>query len=198
MLLEDHGRAVLDADPLTALAEFREADFGEACLAEAGDAESRLGRARDAVDDYLAAHAVERVIAAVDRLSRAGRFDDAIALERALQARFGSGMLDEADLALAYDKIGSLDAAAAASLDWKANAAKRKAYERDAIRSYRHASDLAPFNEGYLLALGFAELQWGDRTSARAAFERELDLHPHQADAERGLAQLEAASPGRH
>lgn len=185
VLHEDHGRAILDTQPAAALAEFRTADCGEPCQAEAGDAESRLGRAQDAVSDYLAAHAVERLAAAVNRLSQERRFDDAIALERALAARLGSGMLVEADLASAYYAIGELDEQAAQSTP-----ARRFAYRAEAIRSFRRASALAPFNEGYLLALGFAESAWGDRRSAREAFERVLDLHPHQTDAERGLAQL--------
>jgi tetratricopeptide (TPR) repeat protein len=190
-LREDHGRAVLPDDPATALADFKAAACGEPCLAEAGDAESRLGRFDDAVNDYLAAHAVERVGDAVGRLAGAGRFDDAIALERALATRLGTGMLAQADVASAQDLIGRLDQRAA-----KASRDKRKAaaYHADAIRSFRRASQLAPFNEGYLLSLGFAEASWGDKRSAREAFGRVLDLHPHESDAERGLAQL--GSPG--
>lgn len=188
MLLEDHGRAVLDADPLTALSEFRRADCGQPCLAEAGDAESRLGRAQAAVNDYLAAHAVDRVANTVDNLSRKGRYDRAIALERALVVRLGTGMLAQADLANAYFRIGNLDAAAEGARIRGAGE-----FRRDALVSYRRASELAPFNEGYLLSLGFAELRFGDRKAAREAFERELDLHPHESDAERGLAQLDAA-----
>jgi len=184
-LLEDRGRTVLDSDPAAALADFREAACGEPCIAEAGDAEIRLGRVQDALDDYLAAHAVERVAGAVASLSQSGRYDGAIALERALIVKLGSGMLAQADLATAYDTIGSLDALAS-----QHRAQGRRAYEADAIRCYRRASDLAPFNEGYLLSLGFSELQWGSKSRARAAFERVLDLHPHEADAERGLAQL--------
>lgn len=182
-LLEDHGRAILDADPAAALMEFREADCGEPCTAEAGDAEIRLGRAQDAVDDYLSSHAVQRLARTVELLGEQHRYDEAIALERALAARLGTGMLAQADLASAYATIGNLDVAAS-NLD----PARRRAFGRDAIRSYRRASGLAPFNEGYLLSLGFAELAWGDKRTARAAFERELDLHPHQSDAERGLA----------
>src|SRR6266568_3051470 len=71
-------RSLIVATGLGALADFRAADCGEPCVAEAGDAESRLGRAQEAVNDYLAAHAVTRLAAAVERLVREGRFDDAI------------------------------------------------------------------------------------------------------------------------
>ena len=189
-LLEDHGRAVLESEPGVALADFRAAACGAPCTAEAGDAESRLGRFDEAVDDYLAADAVERVGAAVDRLAAQGRFDDAIALERALAGRLGTGMLAQADVASAEFVIGGLDERAAKA---SGDARKTAAYRADAIRAYQHASQLAPFNEGYLLSLGFAESAWGDRRGARTAFERVLDLHPHQADAERGLATLAAA-----
>ena len=191
VLLEDHGRAILDADPALALAEFEQADCGQPCQAEAGDAESRLGRPQDAVNDYLAAHAVERVAEAVHKLSQDGRYDDAIGLERALVRRLGSGMLAEADLASAYDAIGKLDDQAAMR-----DAVRAPEYRADAIVSFRRASQLAPFNEGYLLSLGFAELTWGDRRRARLDFERVLDMHPHQADAERGLAQLGVVPAG--
>ena len=185
VLLEDHGRAVIDTDPEVALAEFRLADCGEPCQTEAGDAESRLGRPQDAVNDYLAAHAVGRLAQAVRGLSDARRYDDAIALERALVSRLGTGMLAEADLATAYFTIGTLDEKAASR-----SGVRGAEYRADAIRSFRRASALAPFNEGYLLALGFAEEQWGDRRSAIATFDRVLDLHPHQPDAERGLTEL--------
>jgi tetratricopeptide (TPR) repeat protein len=186
VLHEDHGRAILDTQPAVALVEFEVADCGEPCQAEAGDAESRLGRAQDAVNDYLAAHAVDRLAAAVAQLARERRYDDAIALERALAARLGSGMLVEADLASAYYAVGTLDEKAASD----GGGARRATYRADAVRSFRRASTLAPFNEGYLLSLGFEETAVGDRRGARAAFERVLDLHPHQSDAERGLAQL--------
>jgi len=101
-------------------------------------------------------------------------------------------MLAEADVATAYAAIGELDERAAtatpAAVGPASEAARR--YRADAIRSFARASQLAPFNEGYLLSLGFAESAWGDRRAARAAFDRVLDLHPHQPDAERGLAQL--------
>ena len=186
-LLEDHGRAVLDAEPAVALSDFKAADCGEPCTAEAGDAESRLGHFDEAVNDYLAAHAVERVGAAVNRLAGDGRVDDAIALERALASRLGTGMLAQADVASADFLLGGLDDRAAKATR---DGSKASAYHADEIRSLKRASQLAPFNEGYLLALGFAESAWGDKRAAREAFEKVLDLHPHQSDAERGLAQL--------
>jgi tetratricopeptide (TPR) repeat protein len=192
-LLEDHARAVLDEAPGSALAELRRADCGEACVAEEGDAQSRLGHAQAAVDDYLAAHAVERVAAEVAKLLADHRYDDAIALDRALAVRLGSGMLAEADLATTYFTIGTLDERAA-----EADPLKGGSYHRDAIRSYRHASQIAPMHEDYLLALGYAEMRWGDRHAARDAFERLLDLYPHQFEAERALARLGVSpSPDR-
>lgn len=185
VLLEDHGRAVVDSQPVIALDEFRRADCGEPCLAEAGDAESRLGNPLDAINDYLAAHAVGRLAQAVSALSDSRRYDEAIALERTLASRLGNGMLAQADLATAYDTIGMLDEKAATSKGERA-----AEYRADAIRSFRRASELAPLNDGYLLELGFAEEQWGDRRAAIAAFERVLDHHPHQPDAERGLSTL--------
>lgn len=186
-LLEDHGRAVLDAEPAVALTDFKAADCGEPCIAEAGDAESRLGHFDNAINDYLAAHAVERVGGAVDRLAGEGRYDDAIDLERALASRLGTGMLSQADVASADYLIGGLDNRAARAIRYPAKVA---AYHADAIRSFKRASQLAPFNEGYLLSLGFAEAAWGDKREARVAFEKVLDLHPHQSDAERGLEQI--------
>ena len=188
-LLEDHARVVMDADPVLALAQLREADCGQPCLAEEGDAESRLGRPFQAVDDYLTAHAVDRVAAAVQRLADLHRYDDAIGLERAMANRLGNGMLAQADLASTDYVIGTLDerAATAAPPD------RAGQYHDDALFNFREAARLAPMHEDYLLSLGYAELQWGDRESARAAFERVLDLHPRQSEAERGLAAVEQA-----
>jgi len=188
VLLEDRGRAELDRDPGSALADLLAADCGSPCVAEEGDAQSRLGRPQAAVDDYLAAHAVDRVAAAAERLAALHHFDEAIALEADLTQTLGTGMLVQADLAASYAELGGLNARAAA-----ATPARAKRYGHAAIDAYRRAAALAPFNEGYLLSLGFADLQWGDRRGARAAFERVLDLHPRETDAERGLARLGSA-----
>jgi tetratricopeptide (TPR) repeat protein len=189
VLLEDRGRTELQSDPVGALALFEAADCGSPCVASEGDAQIRLGHPQAAVDDFLSAHAVERVAQTAQSLADSGRYDEAIALEGALVARLGAGMLAQADVATAYDAIGKLDAEAAIAMPRRA-----RSYERDAIVSYRRASALAPYNEGYLLSLGFAELDWGRRQAAKNVFERVLDLHPHQADAERGIAA--AGKPG--
>jgi tetratricopeptide (TPR) repeat protein len=184
VLLEDRGRARLDDDPAGALSDFTAADCGQPCVAERGDAEVRLGLAAAAVRDYLAAHAAERITATVDGLAAQHRFDEALAIERALIKGLDP-MLDQADIAAAEAHVGDLDVTAA-----KADPARSAAYRRDAIAVFAAAHRLAPLNEGYLLSLGYSQLQWGDRREARRAFERELELHPTQADAERGLALL--------
>jgi tetratricopeptide (TPR) repeat protein len=184
VLLEDRGRARLDADPGGALTDFTAADCGQPCIAERGDAEVRLGLADAAVRDYLAAHAAERITTTVDGLAARHRFDEALAIERALIKGLDP-LLDEADIAAAEAHVGDLDVKAA-----KADLARSAAYRRDAIAAFAAAHRLAPLNEGYLLSLGYSQLQWGDRREARRAFERELELHPTQADAERGLALL--------
>jgi tetratricopeptide (TPR) repeat protein len=184
VLLEDRGRARLDSDPTAALMDFSAADCGQPCIAERGDAEVRLGLAAAAVRDYLAAHAAERIATTVDGLAAHHRYDDALAIERALIKGLDP-LLDQADIAAAQAQVGNLDVKAA-----KANAARSAAYRHDAIAAFAAAHRLAPLNEGYLLSLGYSQLQWGDRREARRAFERELELHPTQADAERGLALL--------
>lgn len=184
VLLEDRGRARLDEDPVGALADFTASDCGEPCVAERGDAEVRLGRAGDAVRDFLAAHAAGRISTTVDGLAAQHRYDEALAIERAL-IRGLDPLLDQADIAAAEAQVGDLDVDAA-----KVDASRRATYRRDAIQSFAAASRLAPLNEGYLLSLGYSQMQWGDRRAARRAFERELELHPTQPDAERGLALL--------
>lgn len=184
VLLEDRGRARLDDDPAGALTDFSAADCGQPCIAERGDAEVRLGLASAAVRDYLAAHAAERITTTVDGLAARHRFDEALAIERALIKGLDP-LLDQADIAAANAQVGDLDVKAA-----KSDGTRSAAYRRDAIREFAAAHRLAPLNEGYLLSLGYSELQWGDRREARRAFERELELHPTQADAERGLALL--------
>ncbi|HEY5095338.1 MAG TPA: hypothetical protein VII69_09505 [Candidatus Eremiobacteraceae bacterium] len=184
VLLEDRGRARLDDDPAGALADFAKADCGQPCIAERGDAEVRLGRPGAAVGDYLAAHAAGRITVTVAGLADQRRYTDALALERALINGLDP-LLDQADIAAAQAQVGQLDVKAA-----EHDAAHRIAYRRDAIRAFAAANRLAPLNEGYLLSLGYSQMQWGDRREARRAFERELELHPTQPDAERGLALL--------
>jgi tetratricopeptide (TPR) repeat protein len=184
VLLEDRGRARLDGDPGGALRDFTAADCGQPCIAERGDAEVRLGLAAAAVRDYLAAHAAERITTTVDGLAAQHRYDDALAIERALIKGLDP-LLDQADIAAAEAQVGDLDVKAA-----KGVAGRSAAYRHDAIAAFAAAHRLAPLNEGYLLSLGYSQLQWGDRREARRAFERELELHPTQSDAERGLALL--------
>ena len=184
VLLEDRGRSRLDDDPAAALEDFTNADCGQPCIAERGDAEVRLGLAAAAVGDYLAAHAAERISMTVAGLASRHRYDEAVALERALIERLDP-LLDQADIAAGEAQVGDLDVSAA-----KRDPGRSAAYRRDAISAFAAANRLAPLNEGYLLSLGYSQLQWGDRREARRAFERELELHPTQPDAERGLALL--------
>jgi len=188
LLLEDRGRALLDSDPAAALADFKAAACGAACTAEMGDAEARLGDAGAAVADYLQANAAIRLAAMEDRIAATGRYDDAIALETALAQRLSGNVLLRADLAAAYAKIGRLSAQAGIALPERAGE-----YHRRAIASFKRATEIAPFNEGYLLSYATAQMDWGDKDAARAAFEHVLALHPHQADAEAALAQLDGA-----
>jgi tetratricopeptide (TPR) repeat protein len=181
LLLEDRGRARLEEDPAGALADFTAAGCGQACTAERGDAEARLGRAGAAVADFLAAKAAGRIAETVAGMAAAHRYADALALERALIYRLDP-LLDQADIAAALAQVGDLDVKAAES-----DPLLSAAYRRDAIKAFAAASRLAPLNEGYLLSLAYSEMQWGDRREARRAFERELSLHPTQSDAERGL-----------
>lgn len=185
LLLEDRGRAELDADPASALLDFETADCGAPCVAEMGDAQARLGNADAAVADYLEAKAAARLAAAVAGIAAQGKYEEAIALETALVQRLGDSPLLRADRAAAYATIGRLSEGAAAGEPVRA-----ADYHRAAIAAYQRASELAPLNEGYLLSLGFAQMQWGDARAARAAFRRILALHPHQADAEGALATL--------
>ncbi|MBV8281087.1 MAG: hypothetical protein JO347_03355 [Candidatus Eremiobacteraeota bacterium] len=189
LLLEDRGRARLDSDPAGALRDFEAAQCGAACIAEAGDAQARLGNADAAVADYLQADAAVRLAAMEDRIAAAGKYDEAIALETALAQRLSGDMLLRADLAAAYAKIGRLASAAG-----YAHPERADEYHRKAIASFKHATDIAPFNEGYLLSYASAQKDWGDRSAARDAYVRVLALHPHQADAEQALAEL-AGSP---
>ncbi|MBV8367006.1 MAG: hypothetical protein JO194_10985, partial [Candidatus Eremiobacteraeota bacterium] len=189
LLREDRGRALLDSDPAMALQDFKAAACGAACTAEMGDAEVRLGDPASAVADYLQANAAVRLAAMEDSIAATGRYDDAIALETALAQRLAGDVLLRADLAAAYAKIGRLSAEAGAALPQRADE-----YHRRAIASFKRATDIAPFNEGYLLSYATAQKEWGDKDAARAAFEHVLALHPHQADAEAALAQLDGPS----
>ena len=192
VLLEDRGRALLDRDPEGALRDFTLAACGPPCVAEAGDAQARLGDMDAAVSDYLDAKAANRLADTVDRMAAAGQFDESIALESALSERLGDDILAQADLAAAQARVGKF-----AELAAYANPARALAYRARAIEAYARACALAPYNDGYLLSLGFAQMNWGDRRAARAAFQKVLAHHPHQADAERALEQLKSAPPSR-
>ncbi|MBC5825739.1 MAG: hypothetical protein GIX02_13155 [Candidatus Eremiobacteraeota bacterium] len=193
VLLEDRGRARLPADPGGALADLKRAACGTPCIAEEGDAQLRLGNARQAVADYLAARAAPRLAQSVKRMTAIGQYDEAIALESALIARLRGDVLYRADLAAAYETLGKLEESTAYARQNRA-----PAYRRVAIEAHKRASELAPFNEGYLLSYGFAQAQWGDPRAARAAFARELALHPHQADAEKALQTLLGSKAREH
>jgi tetratricopeptide (TPR) repeat protein len=190
LLLEDRGRALLDRDPAAALLDFQSAACGAPCITEMGDAQARLGNADAAVADYHDAKAAVRLASAVDRIAAAGNYVEAIALERALIQRLGDDILLRADLAATYAKIGELSLGAA-----QATPARADEYRSAAIAAYDRASELAPFNEGYLLSYATAQANWGDKRAARAAFHRVLALHPHQAEAERALAALGEPTP---
>lgn len=190
LLLEDRGRARLAHDPAAALLDFQRAACGAPCVAEMGDAQAHLGNADAAVADYLDAKAAVRLASAVDRIAAGGDYDEAIALERALIQRLGDNILLRADSAATYAKIGDLSLGAA-----QATPARAGGYRRAAIAAYDRASGLAPFNEGYLLSYATAQASWGDKRAAKAAYHRVLALHPHQADAERALAELGEPTP---
>lgn len=185
LLHEDLGRSLLDSDPAAALSEFRIADCGAPCTAEQGDALLRLGRREEAIRYYVAAKAVARLGERAEELASHGDDREAILLEQALIAQLHDNFLERAELASAYATLGSLQERFASK-----QAAQALPLRRDAIGSFLRASSLAPFNERYLLLYGFAEKKWGDPTLARAAFERLLQLHPHQRDAQAALAEL--------
>lgn len=188
---EDRGRALLASDPARALAEFDRAACGAPCTAAAGDALVRLGKPREAVDRYIDAKAVSKVSDMALALARQGRYGDATALARALIGRLHNDFLERSDLASSYATLGAIEMDAAA-----AGAGQERARRAQAIAAYATASQLAPFNEGYLLSYAFAQMQWGDPAVARQVFERVLEIHPQQADAEAALARLAAAGGG--
>jgi tetratricopeptide (TPR) repeat protein len=185
LLLEDRGRALLDSDPRAALRDFQASACGAACTAEEGDAQARLGNAGAAVADYLSADAAGRLAMVEDRMAASGRYDDAIGLEQALVSRLSDDVLLRADLAAAYAKIGKLSVAAGYAQPQRA-----PDYRRNAIATFKRATEIAPFNEGYALSYAAAQMDWGDRNAAREAYHRVLALHPHQHDAEQALLRL--------
>ena len=190
LLHEDRGRALLESDPKTALTEFDRASCGAPCVAEAGDALVRLGQPQLAVDRYMQAKAVGRVSDIAHELAQRGDFDAARELVTDLISRLHDDFLERADLASAYATLGEIDDEAA-----YVQPAMSRSRRAEAIAAYASASRLAPYNEGYLLSYAFSEMQWGSAASARSAFERVLELHPHQVDAETALARLRPRLP---
>ncbi len=190
LLHEDRGRVLAQTNPVEALAEFDQARCGPPCDAEAGDALVRLGRLDEAIDRYIRARATTRVTGIALELAQEGRYDAAMALVHDFIGRLHQGFLERADMASAYATLGSIQLEAAAS-----RPAAARALRTQAINSYAQASNLAPLNEGYLLSYAFAQMRWGDAAGARRAFDRLLEIHPHQPDAEAALSRL--ASPYR-
>ncbi|MBC5805166.1 MAG: hypothetical protein DLM53_01865 [Candidatus Eremiobacter antarcticus] len=188
-LHEDRGRALLHSDPQLALAEFKIANCGAPCIAQEGDALVRLGKFDAALDRYMQVKAVARIGLQAQRIAAEGRYEEAGAIERALIARLSDPFYERADLARAYEMLGQLEGAAAATHPTEA-----RRHGEASARAFATASTLAPFNEGYQLSYGFAELKYGSRSAAVKAFRRVLELHPHQADAESALKSI-AASP---
>jgi len=182
MVHEDRGRALLTLDPQSAVVEFDYAACGAPCDAEAGDALVRLGRPDEAVDRYVRAHAAQRVYAAARDLARAGRYDAALHLVRGLVAQLHDNFIERSDLAASYASLGELELDAAATEPNHATALRSQA-----IADYATASRLSPFNEGYLLSLASAQMRFGDQRAARKAYEKLLELHPHEPNAEAAL-----------
>ncbi|HEV2037695.1 MAG TPA: hypothetical protein VGQ96_03725 [Candidatus Eremiobacteraceae bacterium] len=192
LLHEDLGRALLPSDPKRALAEFDRAGCGAPCSAEAGDALVRMGKPTLAIDRYMSAKAVGRVSDIALSLAQRGDYTAASALIAALISRLRDKFLERAELASSYATLGKIQVLAAAS-----RPAQARQHWRAVIAAYASASQLAPYNEGYLLSYAFAQMQWGDAAAARRAFQRVLELHPHQADAETALARLAAHDVAR-
>jgi tetratricopeptide (TPR) repeat protein len=186
-LHEDRGRALLSYDPTAALAEFERADCGAPCVAEEGDALVRLGQLQAAGSKYVNARAVSRVADMALALAHAGKYAEALALERALANRLDAGFLERADLASTFATQGEIYVIVAGTKDRR----QMQAYEQAAIKAFGQASQLAPFNEGYLLSYGYAQAQWGDPRKAIATFQRVLAIHPGQSDAQAALVRLQ-------
>ncbi len=187
-LHEDRGRALLESDPRSALAEFKRAGCGAPCLAQEGDALVRLGQFDAALDRYMRVKAVARIGEQADRIAAGGRYGEAAAIERALIARLSDPFYERADLARAYAMLGKLEGEAAAT-----HPSDGRRHGENSARAFATASALAPFNEGYKLSYAFAELTYGSRAAAVKAFRSVLELHPRQIDAETALKAIDAS-----
>jgi tetratricopeptide (TPR) repeat protein len=193
VLHEDRGRALLAQNPRAALAEFERAACGSPCTAEAGDALMALGRTNEAIDDYVQAKAVGRVTEVATRLEAAHHYAAALAIESSLLARLTNDFVDRSDLAAVYAAMGKIDVSAATS---KRRDSQARKDEKAAIDAFAHATALAPLNEDYLLSYGFAQMRWGSPLEAHSAFERLLQLHPGQVDAQAALARMKDTPKG--
>jgi len=191
---EDLGRAVLDTDPARALAEFERANCGSACIGEEGDALFALGRTGDAIDRYIQARAVAKVAAIATQLVASKRYDAALSIESELVARLHDDFVDRSDLAAAYAQIGKIEIAAATQAGTGVAA---RQHAQAGLTALARATALAPLNEDYLLAEGFAQLRFGSVAQARRIFERLLQIDPSQQDAQRALRMLPAVEPPR-
>jgi tetratricopeptide (TPR) repeat protein len=192
LLHEDLGRALIGTQPAAALKQFEQARCGSPCEAEAGDALLALGRTDEAIEQYVRAKAVGRATESAMALARERRYAAALAIETALLGRLHDDFEDRSDLAAVYAAIGKIEADDAAA---PGDAAARRGAATQAIAAFARASGLAPLNEDYLLSYGFAQLRWGSQPEARRAFERLLQLHPGQADAQAALQRMQGKPP---
>ena len=193
MLQEDRGRALLQAGrPADALGDFAQAGCGSACLAESGDALLALGRTHEAVDLYVEAKAVGKLASLATTMVSEKRFDAALDIEVRLLRELPDDFAHRSERAVVYDAIGKIESARFSS-----GSRTDPRLIRKAIDAIAQASELAPLNEDYLLSYAFAQFRWGDQAEASRAFQRLLQIHPGQPDAQAALARIKgsAAAP---
>jgi len=154
----------------------------EAALAE------RRGEFAIALQDEFAAGdlaALERHVAAErDRGDIAG----ALALQEATIARFARDPTQADALAQAYFQLGRLQETQAYA--FALGDPKRRAHERLARDAYAQATELAPFDERYLISYASQLVNLSDFEAAGAVFARARDADPTDADSYAGMGDI--------
>jgi tetratricopeptide (TPR) repeat protein len=146
---------------------------------------ARIAQARGehalAIEYFFVAPDVDAVQREVDRIARTDPAA-AFALEDLFRVRLEALTTHPDAVAQAYWRLGQLATAQA-----ERQPGSRAELLRTGMREYRHAIDLAPLSERYLLAAGTQALNMSDDPTARRYFQRGVDVDPTSAQAYAGL-----------
>jgi tetratricopeptide (TPR) repeat protein len=155
--------------------------------------QGRLADARgdgaEAARDYLAAGDLDDIQMRVTLLARQAKFDQALALQRALVARLEADPTQRDTLALAWYALGGLEQSAA--YQFFPGRPERKLLQHQAVTAYEHALALSPEQERYMIAYGTQLINVWRYGDARDVFLRAMSVDPGDSTPVAGLGEAD-------